>query len=133
MRSKLSGLLNGEVNIIRAIFYVGFTFIFGYAALFKVFEWPPMMEGMESFGFDRTWTLIIGYAELLGFIGLLAGLRYPLLLRLSILWLIPFSIGAFTAHMARAEYQHFHNALFCCIAAVVLILTDQRVKIVYKK
>lgn len=133
MQSKLSAFLNGEVNIIRGIFYAGFTFIFGYAALYKVFEWPPMMTGMESFGFNRTWTLIIGYAELLGFIGLLAGLRYPLILRWSIVWLIPFSIGAFTAHIARSEYHHFYNALFCCIACVVLIVTDQRIKIIYKK
>jgi hypothetical protein len=132
MQSKLSGLLNGELTIIRIIFYAGFTFIFGYAALFKVFEWPPMMTGMEGFGFSRTWTLIIGYAELAGFIGLLVGLRYPLVLIGSVVWLIPFSIGAFTAHMARSEYQHFYNALFCCIASVVLLITDRRLKIVYQ-
>lgn len=131
MNMKLSNLLKGELNIIRGIFYTGFTFIFSYAALFKIFERKRMMQGMVGFGFDTGWTLAIGYAELVGTIGLLLGLVYPLVLRLSVLWLFPFAIGAFTVHMARAEYHHFYNALFCCIAAVVLILTDKKLKITY--
>lgn len=133
--SKLKNMqkLYEGTTIIRGIFYAGFLFIFGYAALFKVFEWENMMTGMESFGFNRTWTLIIGYGELLGVIGLLLGLKYPLILRLAILWLVPFAFGAFTAHMARSEYEHYYNALFCCIAPVMLFLTDKRLKLTYHK
>lgn len=123
--------IDTDTNIIRAIFYTGFLFIMGYAALFKVFEWKPMMDGMEAFGFNRTFTLIIGYCELLGVIGLLLGLIYPIVLRLAILFLIPFSIGAFTAHLAHSEYYHFYNALFCCIASIVLLATDKRLKITF--
>jgi uncharacterized membrane protein YphA (DoxX/SURF4 family) len=119
-------------TIIRAIFYVGLLFIMGYAALYKVFEREGMMTGMESFGFNRTWTIAIGYGELLGVIGLLLGLKYPLILRIAILWLIPFAFGAFTAHMARSEYESFYNALFCCIAPIVLFLTDKRLKLTYR-
>ncbi|NML21799.1 DoxX family protein [Pseudoflavitalea sp. G-6-1-2] len=131
MKTKLSNLLKGDLNIIRGIFYTGFVFIFGYAALFKVFEWPRMMKGMAGFGFNTNWTLFIGYAELVGTIGLLIGLAYPKILRLSILWLFPFAIGAFTVHMANEEYHHYYNSLFCCIAAVVLFLTDKKVKVTY--
>lgn len=122
-----------DTNIIRAIFYTGFVFIFTYAALYKVFHRERMMQGMASFGFDAAWTTGIGYAELLGVIGLLAGLFYPLVLRLSILWLIPFAMGAFTVHMAYGEYHHYYNSLFCCIAAVVLLLTDKRLKISWQR
>lgn len=131
--TRIVNWLAVDTNIIRTIFYAGFVFIFGYAALYKVFERTHMMEGMAAFGFNRTWTIAIGYAELLGVIGLLLGLIYPLVLRLSILWLIPFAIGAFTAHMAYNEYYHYYNALFCCVAPVVLFLTDKRLTIVYRK
>jgi hypothetical protein len=121
--------LNDDTAIIRGIFYTGFLFIFNYAALFKIFHWKEMMDGMAWFGFNYTWTTMIGYCELLGVIGLVLGLFYPLIQRLSILWLFPFAIGAFTTHMARSEYHHFYNALFCCIAATVLLLTDKRLRI----
>ncbi|HVI43915.1 MAG TPA: DoxX family protein [Chitinophaga sp.] len=132
MKSKLSQLLNTDTNIIRGIFYTGFLFIFTYAALYKVFHRAHMMEGMASFGFNTAWTTAIGYGELLGVIGLIAGLFYPIVLRLAILWLIPFAFGAFTVHMAHSEYHHFYNSLFCCIAPVVLFLTDKRLKIVWR-
>lgn len=131
MKTKLADLLNGDLNIIRGIFYSGFVFIFGYAALYKVFERPGMMQGMAAFGFDTNWTLLIGYAELIGTIGLLIGLAYPRILRLAILWLFPFAIGAFTVHMANEEYHHFYNSLFCCIAPVILFLTDKKLKLTY--
>lgn len=68
---KLSNQLKDDTSIIRAIFYTGFLFIFGYAALFKIFHWQEMMQGMAMFGFNTTWTTLIGYAELLGVIGLI--------------------------------------------------------------
>lgn len=128
-QKKLLTLLQVDTNIIRGIFYAGLLFIMGYAALYKIFFRTAMMEGMAAFGFSTAWTLFIGYAELLGVLGMLAGLYYPLLLRLAILWLLPFAIGAFTVHMAHAEYVHFYNSLFCCIAPVVLLLTDKRLQV----
>src|SRR5690606_40708445 len=60
--------------IIHWATYAYYLYVFGYASLFKVFQKSSMMEGMEAFGFGKTWALFIGYGELLGVIGLIAGL-----------------------------------------------------------
>jgi hypothetical protein len=36
-----------------------------------------MMEGMESLGFNKTWTLLIGFGELVGLIALICQIVMP--------------------------------------------------------
>ncbi|MFA6058236.1 MAG: DoxX family protein [Taibaiella sp.] len=110
--------------------YAYYVYIFGYASLFKVFQKQSMMDGMLSMGFDKTWTLAIGIAELLGILTVVAGLFQPRLKIIGILFLMPFAIGAFTAHMAHKEYHHFYNSLLVCIFTVVLLWTDKHFKMV---
>jgi hypothetical protein len=40
----------------------------------KVFQKKEMMEGMESLAFNKTWTLCIGFGELIGVLALIIGL-----------------------------------------------------------
>jgi hypothetical protein len=112
--------------VIHWVAFAAFTWIFGYAALYKVLKVPAMMEGMASMGFQETWTLVIGWGELLGVAGLLASLFYPPVRSIAVLWLLPFGIGAFTAHMSYHHvFPHYLNAMLACILPVILLWTDR--------
>ncbi|WP_353136141.1 DoxX family protein [Pseudopedobacter sp.] len=109
--------------------YTYYLYVFGYASLFKVFQKESMMQSMQSLGFNKTWTILIGIGELIGVILLLIGLLKPQYKNLAILLLFPFAVGAFTAHMSHQEYHHFYDALVMCILTVILLATDKSFKI----
>lgn len=106
-----------------------YLYVFGYASLFKVFQKTSMMQSMESLGFNKTATIIIGIAELIGVIIIVIGIFKPQFKNLGILLLFPFAIGAFTAHMAHQEYHYFYNSLIVCVLSLVLLGTDANFKI----
>lgn len=117
-------------SIVHWLSYAYYLYVFGYASLFKVFQKPSMMESMQSLGFNKQWTLIIGAGELIGVLLIVIGIFKPDLKNLGILLLFPFAVGAFTAHMAHQEYHHFYDSLLMCILTVVLLSTDKYFKIV---
>jgi hypothetical protein len=88
-----------------------------------------MIKGMEALGFNKTWSLIIGYGELIGVIGLFTGLWIHGVKNASVIFLFPFAVGALMVHFAHAEYNHFYDALFCSFAAIVLLATDKHFRI----
>ena len=115
--------------IIYWMSYAYYVYVFGYASLFKIFQKSSMMQNMQALGFSKTPTLLIGICELLGIILVLVGIFKPAYRNLGILFLFPFAIGAFTAHMAHQEYHHFYNALAMCILTCVMLLLDKNFKI----
>ena len=117
------------VTIVHWLSYAYYLYVFGYASLFKVFQRSSMMQSMHSLGFNKTWTILIGIGELIGFIFLLLGLLKPKYKNVAVLLLFPFAIGAFTAHMAHQEYHYFYNALAMCILSVILLISDKNFKI----
>ena len=118
--------------ILHYIALTVFTYIFGYAALYKILKMPGMMAGMKSMGFGETGTLLIGYAEALGVIGILVGLFFPYLKNLSVLWLLPFAIGAFTTHLAfHHNFMNYMNSLIVCVLPFVILATEKTFKITF--
>jgi uncharacterized membrane protein YphA (DoxX/SURF4 family) len=109
--------------------YAYYLYVFGYASLFKIFNKKSMMQSMQSLGFNKTWTMLIGAGELIGVILIVVGLFKPQFRNLGVLFLFPFAIGAFTTHMAHGEYNHFYNSLIMCILSVVLLWLDKNFKI----
>ena len=116
-------------TIVHYLALAYFSYIFGYAGLYKVIKKTSMMQSMQSLGFNETWTLVIGYAEVLGVAGLIAGLFVPHLKNASVLFLLPFAIGAFTSHMAHHEFNHYYNSLIVCILPFVILLTDKHFRL----
>jgi hypothetical protein len=112
--------------VMHWVAFAAFTWIFGYAGLYKVLKVPAMMEGMASMGFHESWTLAIGWAEVIGVVGLLASMFYPPMRSLAVLWLLPFGIGAFTAHMSYHHvFPHYLNAMLVCVLPIILLWTDR--------
>lgn len=119
-------------NLVQVSHWVAYGYLiyaFGYASLFKVFQKQSMMENMSNFGFGKLWTLGIGYGELFGVIGLVVGFWMHKVKNLSSLWLFPFAIGALITHFAHNDYEYFYTALYCCIACMVLLVTDKHFKV----
>lgn len=119
-------------NLVRVPHWVAYGYLiyaFGYASLFKVFQKQSMMENMSNFGFGKIWTLFIGYGELLGVIGLIVGFWMHQVKNLSTLWLLPFAIGALITHFAHSDYEYYYTALYCCIACMVLLVTEKNFKV----
>jgi uncharacterized membrane protein YphA (DoxX/SURF4 family) len=110
--------------------YAYYLYIFGYASLFKVFQKKSMMQSMESLGFNKTWTIIIGVLESFGVILILIGIFQSQYKNAGILFLFPFAVGAFTTHMAHQEYNHFYNSLIVCVLTIVILLTDKTFSII---
>ena len=115
---------------IHWITYTYFVYLFGYASLFKVFQKKAMMEGMMAFGFNKTWTLFIGYGELIGLLALIIGLWFRPVKNIAIIYLLFFAVGALMVHFAHKEYHEFYSALFGCMAAIILLATDKHFKLV---
>jgi len=119
--------------LVQITHWAAFTYLiyaFGYASLFKVFQKQSMMENMKDFGFGKTWTLFIGYAELLGVFGLIIGIWIHQTKNLSTIWLLPFAIGALMVHFSHNDYKYYDTALYCFIACIILLATDKNFKIV---
>jgi uncharacterized membrane protein YphA (DoxX/SURF4 family) len=110
--------------------YLYYLYVFGYASLFKIFQKESMMESMESLGFNKIWTIYIGIGEFIGVLLIVIGLFNPPIKTIGILLLFPFAVGAFTAHMAHQEYNHFYNSLIMCILTVLLLWSDKNFKII---
>jgi uncharacterized membrane protein YphA (DoxX/SURF4 family) len=110
--------------------YLYYLYVFGYASLFKIFQKESMMKSMESLGFNKIWTIYIGIGEFIGVLLIVIGLFNPPIKTIGILLLFPFAVGAFTAHMAHHEYNHFYNSLIMCILTVLLLWSDKNFKII---
>ncbi|MBO9683885.1 MAG: DoxX family protein [Flavisolibacter sp.] len=109
-----------------------YIYLFGYASLEKVFQSKQMMDGMNLLGFNKTWTLLIGYGELVGWLIVLFGLYKPAFRNIGMLLLFPFAVGAFTAHMAHHEYSHYFNALYVTVTTPIMLYLDENFRIVVK-
>ncbi|AYN04358.1 DoxX family protein [Flavobacterium sp. 140616W15] len=117
-------------TIIHWSSYLYYLYVFGYASLFKIFQKESMMKSMESLGFNKIWTIYIGIGEFIGVLLIVIGLFNPPIKTIGILLLFPFAVGAFTAHMAHHEYNHFYNSLIMCILTVLLLWSDKNFKII---
>jgi uncharacterized membrane protein YphA (DoxX/SURF4 family) len=117
-------------TIIHWTSYSYYLYVFGYASLFKVFKKESMMKSMQSLGFNTSWTICIGVAELIGVLLIVIGLFNPPIKTIGILFLFPFAVGAFTAHMAHQEHSHFYNSLLMCILTLLLLWSDKTFKII---
>ena len=115
--------------ILYWICYLWYLYIIAPSATKKIILYPGMVQSMQSLGFDTTWTLAIGIAEIIGVLLVIAGLFKSQLRTLGILLLFPFVIGAFTAHMAHQEYYHFYNSLIMCVLSFILLFLDERIRI----
>src|SRR5687768_8485242 len=117
------------IQILHWVVYTYYVFLFGKASLLKVFQVPVMMKGMEAFGFGKTWTLLIGYAEFIGVIGLIVGLWVHQIANASVIFLFLFAVGALMVHLAHRDYSDYYEALLGCICALTLLATDKFFKI----
>lgn len=107
-----------------------FVWIFGYAGLYKIMGIESMMSGMEEIGFGKEATLWIGVAEVLGVLGILAGLYIHPVKIASVLLLWPFAIGALTVHLS---YHHpisvYLNSLLVTVLPVIILWTEKKFSI----
>ena len=117
------------LQILHWLVYIYYVYLFGKAILLKVFQVPSMMQGMEAFGFGKTWTLFIGYMELAGVIGLVVGLWMHEIKNASVVFLFLFAVGALMVHFAHHDYSDYYDALLGCVCAVILLATEPSFKI----
>lgn len=120
------------IQVIHWISVTIFSFIFGYAGLKKLYQEETMMMGMEELGFGVIWTLAIGFAEVLGAIGVLVGIFVRLSKIISVLLLMPFAIGAFTLHMsAQHPFNIYWQSLGVCVLSITILWTVEEFELVF--
>ena len=129
MMDKLKHKVFSFNTILYWLCYVGYLYIILPASFNKVVQQPLMLENMRLLGFEKNWTIAIGIVETIGVLIVLTGLFKPHFRTLGILFLFPFAIGAFTAHMAHQEYYHFYKSLIMCVLSFVLLCLDKGVSV----
>ena len=117
------------IQILHWLVHIYYVYLFGKASLFKVFQIPSMMDGMNALGFNKTWTLLIGYLELAGVAGLIIGVWMHEIKNASVIILFLCAVGALMVHFAHHDYKDYFEALLGCVCAVILLATDSSFKI----
>jgi uncharacterized membrane protein YphA (DoxX/SURF4 family) len=109
---------------------VPFGYIFCKAGFSKILKVEEMVEGMRQIGFGIQPTLIIGWAEVLGLVGLIAGIWFPAVKLVSILLLWIFSISALAIHISyHHPIEELKEALIVTILPLLILATDRHIKL----
>lgn len=133
MKSIEKGTSGKLITIIHWLSLAIFTWIFGYAGLYKIFGESSMMKGMAEMGFGTTFTFLIGLAETAGVAGIFAGFYYRPLKLLSVICLIPFAFGALTVHLSyHHPFSVYLNSLLVSILPLVILWTDEKFSVTFE-
>jgi uncharacterized membrane protein YphA (DoxX/SURF4 family) len=118
-------------TIIHWISFAVYLLIFGSGGIYKVTRVPDMMQSMESMGFGEKATVLIGCLELIGVLGLIAGIFKPVVKPIAVLFLWPIAIGALTTHFSHHDpFSEYLNALLVCVMPLFILFTDRHFKVV---
>jgi len=121
--------MNRLRQITHGIAFAYYIYIFGWAGLRKIILEKEMVGGMAELGFNTVWTLVVGIFEVMGVAMMIYGIFQPKWKTLGTLFLFPFAVAAFTAHMAHQEYRYFYDALMMCILSPMILFTSEGFRI----
>ena len=86
------------------------------SAMGKLKKMPQVVESMTHVGVKPNQIPLLAYLEILGALGLLIGIAYPLLAFISASALMLYFVGAVVAHLrVKDKFKDFAPALFLAV------------------
>lgn len=104
------------MNTMTTIMAVVLAAIAVVSAMGKLKQMPQVMESMTHVGVKQNQIPLLAYLEILGALGLLIGIAYPLLAFISAGALMLYFVGAVIAHLrVKDKLKDFAPALFLAV------------------
>jgi uncharacterized membrane protein YphA (DoxX/SURF4 family) len=104
------------MNTMTTIMAVVLAAIAMVSAMGKLKKMPQVMESMTHVGVKLNQIPLLAYLEILGALGLLIGIAYPLLAFISAGALMLYFVGAVIAHLrVKDKFKDFGPALFLAV------------------
>jgi uncharacterized membrane protein YphA (DoxX/SURF4 family) len=109
------------MNTTTTIFTVVLALIALVSAMGKLRKMPQVIESMTHVGLKSKQIQLLAVLEILGALGLLIGIAYPLLAFVSAGALMLYFVGAVVAHLrVKDKFKDFAPALFLSVLFGVL-------------
>ena len=104
------------MNTTTTIFTAVLALITLVSAMGKLRKMPQVMESMSHVGVKPNQIPLLAYLEILGALGLLIGIAYPLLAFVSAGALMLYFVAAVVAHLrVKDKFKDFGPALFLAV------------------
>jgi len=104
------------MNTMTTIFTVVLALIALVSAMGKLRKMPQVIESMTHVGVKSNQIPLLAYSEILGALGLLIGIAYPILAFVSAGALMLYFLGAVGAHLrVKDKFKDFAPALFLAV------------------
>jgi uncharacterized membrane protein YphA (DoxX/SURF4 family) len=104
------------MNTATTIFTVVLALIALVSAMGKLRKMPQVIESLTHVGLKSNQIQLLAVLEILGAIGLLIGIAYPLLVFVSAGALMLYFVGAVVAHLrVKDKFKDFAPALFLAV------------------
>ena len=104
------------MNTTTTIFTAVLALIALVSAMGKLRKMPQVMESMSHVGVKPNQIPLLAYLEILGALGLLIGIAYPLLAFVSAGALMLYFVAAVVAHLrVKDKFKDFGPALFLAV------------------
>lgn len=104
------------MNTMTTVMAVVMALIALVSATGKLKKMPQVMETMSHVGVKPNQIPLLAYLEILGALGLLIGIAYPLLAFVSASALMLYFVGAVIAHLRiKDKFKDFGPALFLAV------------------
>lgn len=104
------------MNTMTTIFTLVLALIALVSAMGKLRKMPQVIESMTHVGLKPNQISLLAYLEILGALGLLIGIAYPVLAFVSAGALMLYFLGAVGAHLrVKDKFKDFAPALFLAV------------------
>ena len=93
-----------------------------FSATLDFIRFKQILINMARVGVSESWITILGVLKAAGALGLLVGIRVPLIGTAAAVGLVLFFVGAIIAHLRARDYSFGLAAVFLLLAVAALVL-----------
>jgi len=93
-----------------------------FSATLDFIRFKQILVNMARVGVSESWITILGVLKAAGALGLLVGIRVPLIGTAAAVGLVLFFVGAIIAHLRARDYSFGLAAVFLLLAVAALVL-----------
>jgi len=93
-----------------------------FSATLDFIRFKQILINMAKVGVSESWITILGVLKAAGALGLLVGIRVPLIGTAAAVGLVLFFVGAIIAHLRARDYSFGLAAVFLLLAVAALVL-----------
>jgi len=93
-----------------------------FSAALDFIRYKQILTNMARVGISESWITMLGTLKAAGALGLLIGIRVPLIRVAAAVGLVLFSVGAIVTHLRARDYSFGLAVVFLLLAVAALVL-----------